>query len=285
MIYYILAILIVCIILILWRKQRDGFTDSSKPIVSVIIPNYNNQTYIKDTIDSVLNQTYKHYEIIIIDDKSTDNSASIIQNIAKKYPNKIKFIQNKRNLGTYKSLNKGLKYMTGDYFTILGSDDTFHKDRLLEDVTMLTNTDKLATISKYTRVNHLNKLISSPAYGESMLTCHKSVIQKIGPWLNCRFGADTEYLNRLELLLNKNSIAYNNKVLYYAIHKQNNENLTKIYKKDKRKIIVIYFKKLHNYYNTRINKTQYQELLNMIPYININKKDHLTNLKILKIKY
>ena len=147
MIYYIYISLIVFIVLILLRKNRERFTNSSKPIVSVIIPNYNNQNYIKDTIDSVLNQTYKHYEIIIIDDKSTDNSASIIQNIATKYPSKIKFIQNKRNLGTYKSLNKGLKYMTGDYYTILGSDDTFHKDRLLEDVTMLTNTDKLATIS------------------------------------------------------------------------------------------------------------------------------------------
>ena len=66
--------------------------------LSVIIPNYNHGHFINEQIESIVNQTYKCHEIIIIDDKSTDNSVEIINKIIDKYPF-IKLIQNKKNIG------------------------------------------------------------------------------------------------------------------------------------------------------------------------------------------
>ena len=103
-------------------------------LVSVIIPVYNAEKYIKATIESVKSQTHKHWEAIIIDDKSTDNSV----NMAKKYLNKkIKLIQNKKNIGAALSRNKGIKAAKGRYIAFLDSDDIWDSDKLkkqLEDI-------------------------------------------------------------------------------------------------------------------------------------------------------
>ena len=87
--------------------------------VLIIIPTYNGEKYIKETIDSCLNQTYKNIEIIVVDDCSTDNTVKIL----KSYGNKIHLTINKENQGIVKNLNKALLNKDGDYFIFLGHDD------------------------------------------------------------------------------------------------------------------------------------------------------------------
>ena len=101
-----------------------------KNLVSVIIPNYNSEKYIHDTIQSVLNQTYKNIEILIIDDCSSDNSVSIIKNMASENKN-IKLIQLTKNCGRpAKPRNIGISKSKGEYIAFLDSDDIWHRQKI-----------------------------------------------------------------------------------------------------------------------------------------------------------
>jgi glycosyltransferase involved in cell wall biosynthesis len=90
--------------------------------LSVIIPNYNHGSFINEQIESIVNQTYSCHEIIIIDDKSTDNSVEIINKIIDKYPF-IKLVQNKKNIGPLNIMNHGLEISSGDYVYFPSADD------------------------------------------------------------------------------------------------------------------------------------------------------------------
>ena len=90
--------------------------------ISVVIPNYNHSLFLKKRIDSVLHQTYKNIEIIILDDKSSDNSMEII-NSYKEHEN-VKIFANDSNSGsTFKQWNKGVKLASGEFIWIAESDD------------------------------------------------------------------------------------------------------------------------------------------------------------------
>ena len=90
--------------------------------VSIIVPVYNSEKYLKRSIESILNQTYKDLEIIIIDDKSTDNSKKIIQKYASS-DNRIRAFYSEVNHGVSRSRNIGLKSISGDYVMFMDSDD------------------------------------------------------------------------------------------------------------------------------------------------------------------
>ena len=90
--------------------------------LSVVVPNYNHGFFINEQIEAIVNQTYKCHEIIIIDDKSTDNSVEIINKIIDKYPF-IKLIQNKKKIGPFAIMNLGLDIASGDYVQFPYADD------------------------------------------------------------------------------------------------------------------------------------------------------------------
>ena len=82
------------------------------PKVTVLMSVYNGEKYLREAIDSILNQTFKDYEFLIIDEGSTDSSAEIIRS----YPDaRIRLIRNEENIGLNRSLNKGLKLARGEY--------------------------------------------------------------------------------------------------------------------------------------------------------------------------
>lgn len=106
------------------------------PQVSVIMPVYNSQTFVGEAISSVLSQSYTDFEFLIIDDCSTDESASVI----KKYTDKrIRFYQNEKNQGYIKSLNYLLNECKGTFIVRHDNDDFSSKDRILNQVTFLEN--------------------------------------------------------------------------------------------------------------------------------------------------
>jgi glycosyltransferase involved in cell wall biosynthesis len=104
----------------------------SAPLISVIITNYNYGSYVAESIHSVLNQTYKKIELIIINDGSKDNSDEVIRSIISKYKNSnIKYI-NRSNKGIVYTRNEGIKVASGKYITYLDADDYFNKDYIAE---------------------------------------------------------------------------------------------------------------------------------------------------------
>ena len=103
-----------------------------KDLISVVMSNYNTPiNYLKESIDSVLNQTYSNFEFIIIDDGSTDDSLKFI----KSYDDpRIKLIVNEENIGLTKSLNKGLKAAQGEFIARMDSDDICYPERFEKQI-------------------------------------------------------------------------------------------------------------------------------------------------------
>jgi glycosyltransferase involved in cell wall biosynthesis len=103
-----------------------------KASLSVIVPNYNNETYIRECLDSILSQTYRDIEIIIYDDCSTDSSPDIIDEYEKKYPGTIKSFSNNVNSGPAHTRHEAILKANGKYITTLDSDDYFLEPQKLE---------------------------------------------------------------------------------------------------------------------------------------------------------
>lgn len=101
------------------------------PLVSVVVPCYNHEKYVKETIESIVNQTYKNIELIVIDDGSKDNSVSLIQELADKYG--FTFIH-RPNKGLSATLNEGIKLSKGKYFCACASDDMYMLDKIEKQV-------------------------------------------------------------------------------------------------------------------------------------------------------
>jgi glycosyltransferase involved in cell wall biosynthesis len=109
-----------------------------QPLISIIIVTYNAANYLQNAIDSVVNQTYKNIELIIIDGLSTDQTVNII----KKNETKITFWKTEKDLGIYDAMNKAVKYCKGDFYLFLGADDILYNN-LHEVVLNITDLNHL----------------------------------------------------------------------------------------------------------------------------------------------
>ena len=106
------------------------------PLVSVIMSVYNNERYVSQAIESILNQTFKKFEFIIVNDESTDGSEKIIKHYSRK-DKRIKYIQNKKNIGLTRSLNLLLGLCKGKYVVRMDSDDWAFPNRIEKQVDFL----------------------------------------------------------------------------------------------------------------------------------------------------
>ncbi|MFK3936219.1 glycosyltransferase family 2 protein [Alkalihalobacillus sp. NPDC078783] len=124
------------------------------PLVSVIIPCYNCEKWIAETIASVFNQTYKNIEIIIVDDGSTDNTKSIVKNIK----DVIYYFQD--NSGPSAARNLGIEKSNGKYIAFLDSDDLWNEDKLLKQINFLENNpDVHLVFTNVTLINETGKVL------------------------------------------------------------------------------------------------------------------------------
>ncbi|MBO41523.1 MAG: hypothetical protein CMJ04_00795 [Pelagibacteraceae bacterium] len=104
------------------------------PLVSVIIPSYNGLPFLKDAIKSVLEQTYKNFELIIVDDSSKDNTREYVLNLIKK-DKRIKYVKTPKNTGTTAAArNFGVKKSRGKFLSFLDADDLWHKHKLEKQI-------------------------------------------------------------------------------------------------------------------------------------------------------
>lgn len=116
--------------------------------VSIIIPSYNHQKFIVNAINSVINQTYQNWEVIIVDDGSTDATKNVLSVINDK---RIK-IHFQSNCGAHEAINRGIKLATGDYISILNSDDEYQPSRLEECVYFLQNNPTIGLVSTWIEI-------------------------------------------------------------------------------------------------------------------------------------
>lgn len=106
------------------------------PSISVLLSVYNSEKYVAIAIESILNQTFADFELIIVDDRSTDSSWEIVQKYAKQ-DKRIVALRNDVNLGGCRTLIKGLEYCTGKYYARLDNDDWSYPDRLEKQFSFL----------------------------------------------------------------------------------------------------------------------------------------------------
>lgn len=133
-------------------------------LVSIITATYNSGDFIQDTIQSVLNQTYTNWELIIIDDASSDNTFSIISEFASIHSN-IKIFQNENNQGAAITRNKGIKEAQGDFIAFLDGDDMWKPQKLEEQLRFMLDKNADVCFSSYDLMdesgNFLNKTVKA----------------------------------------------------------------------------------------------------------------------------
>ena len=99
-----------------------------KPTVSIAMATYNGEKYIREQLDSLYSQTYPHYEIVVVDDKSSDSTLSILEEYHKKRG--LIYIKNEHNLGINKTFEKALKNCSGDYVMFCDQDDIWYPNKI-----------------------------------------------------------------------------------------------------------------------------------------------------------
>ncbi|WP_067841028.1 glycosyltransferase family 2 protein [Amphibacillus sediminis] len=123
-----------------------------KSMVSVITPSFNAEATIENTINSVLNQTYENWEMIIIDDASTDDTVTIVE----KYMNKdkrVKLIKHHRNKGAAHARNSGLEKAIGQFVAFLDSDDRWKPEKLEKQLSFMQSNSLAFSFTSYNQIS------------------------------------------------------------------------------------------------------------------------------------
>lgn len=143
-------------------EKKNYLSPKRKPLVSIILPIHNVELYIKDCLDSIFKQTWENFELIIIDDGSTDNSQLVI----KRYNDeRLKYVKNEVNKGIVFSLNKGISLAKGKYIARIDGDDMMHKIRLEKQVQYLEMHPNIVIVGSWHYViNDSNEIIGLKEY-------------------------------------------------------------------------------------------------------------------------
>ncbi|PZF81761.1 glycosyltransferase family 2 protein [Jiangella anatolica] len=175
------------------------------PVVSIVVPAYNAETTLTNSVDSLRAQTLRAVEILIVDDSSSDNTYAVAKTLAAADP-RVKVFQHPQNLGAYAARNTGLAHATGEYFTVHDADDWSHPQLLERQLEALrTQADAVGSFSRLARVSpRLEFLLRTyrpmlePIHWNYMsLLCRTQVYRDLGGWDTVRAHADSEFIERL----------------------------------------------------------------------------------------
>lgn len=159
-----------------------------KPLVSVITPSYNAERFIGESIQSVLNQTYDNWEMIIVDDKSTDNTVEIVQKFIDQDA-RIRIIRLQENSGSAIARNTAIDQALGKYIAFLDSDDVWLPEKLSKQVQFMEENNLTFSFTKYVRMYEDGTLTNGYSKVPKKITYEKLM-------KHCVIGCLTVMLNR-----------------------------------------------------------------------------------------
>jgi hypothetical protein len=222
----------------------------SNKYFDIVVPCYNCEEYIINTLKSIMSQTYKNFNVYLINDNSKDDTLKIISKYASNSSSNssnITIINNEINYGKYISINKILPKLNGDYMLIVDSDDLIVKNRLLNDlIEFHLYPNILITQSKYYRYDEETlQIVQKPSYGENIITMDKKIFNIIGYFFPTKFGGDTEFIERILKFLGDKYIKQYNRITYISIIKKDKTNLTKKISLEKRHEFIRKYRELH----------------------------------------
>lgn len=134
---------------------------SECPLVSIIMPAYNAERFIEESITSVIAQTYNNWELIVIDDDSSDSTRTIVENIAKSSCNVFLIDNIKKPKGAASARNSGLEFAKGRYIAFLDSDDVWLPEKLSSQIALMKKSNYFASHSSYFRVDQYGQNINA----------------------------------------------------------------------------------------------------------------------------
>ena len=155
--------------------------------VSIIIPYYKKKDFISLTIESILKQSYKNFEIIIINDEQTDESNDVLENI-KKIDSRISIIKNKSNIGAGYSRNKGIENANGKFLAFCDSDDLWKKNKLKNQLKFMKKMDINFSFTSYDVINVLGNKVGNRKAKEKI--SYKQLL------MSCDIGLSTVILEK-----------------------------------------------------------------------------------------
>lgn len=225
-----------------------------QPLVSVIMPVYNREKYIGAAIESILNQTISNFELIIVDDNSTDCSLKKIKSFKDK---RIKVFKNEKNLGVASSLNRAISFSVGKYLARQDSDDISMTDRIERQVDFLENNHRIHVCGTLMKSIYKNNLYNYPELDEriktSMLISYplasptlmfrKEVFDNVKFLSGLRTGEDYQWLSSTFEIFNFYNLQYR-LVMYREHSNQLSINHYDLQKKNDINIRLKLFKKL-----------------------------------------
>ena len=209
---------------------------NNMPLVTVLLPCYNSEKYLKECIDSILKQSYAKFELLIINDGSIDKTGSIINQYK---DDRIVYVENDKNEGIVKSLNKGIAIASGKYIARMDADDLMHTERLQKQVEFLErpeNHDIGIVGCNHYIIDTLSKPISLRQYPSNdaeirtiMLFacpfCHPSVLMRIEVFKKMKYPSNYKHIEDYALwfkIASKYQLANLPDFLtYYRIHETN----------------------------------------------------------------
>lgn len=216
--------------------------------VSVVIPAYNHERFIEQTVDSVLNQSHQNLELIVIDDGSTDATGQIVQSFSDK---RLKYVY-QENQDAYNALNNGLDLAKGDFVAILNSDDVYSENRLERILQAQKESGAQCLFTDVIPIDDKGLVFSDPEFGwnlwhqknrqyyfqckdlytaflkgnfmvtTSNLILTRKAVDTVGRFCSLRYLHDYDYIFRVMLAFpDKVVYLHDQQLLYYRIHSGN----------------------------------------------------------------
>lgn len=227
---------------------------TNMPLISVIVPSYNYEKFIVQSLESVISQTYENLELVIIDDFSKDNSVTLIsklisqERVKKRFNGNIRFIIHKVNRGAHYSINEGINASAGEYISILNADDLYKEDRFKIMISAMLAQNAEFSFSKINVIDGegvladtaegeaakfvsvQNSINTFPTVGWSLVP-HNSAIStgnmlfsrdiyiKVGGFRNLKYCHDWDFI--LKSLLITEPLYIPDTIYYYRLHGNN----------------------------------------------------------------
>lgn len=145
------------------RKIIDG-------LVSIIMPSWNTERFIAETIQSVIDQTYKNWEMIIVDDCSKDNTDTVVASFK---DNRIKYLHNEKNLGAALTRNKAMREAQGEWIAFLDSDDLWTSEKLEHQINFMKKNGYSLSFTEYEKIDEESKPLNIYVSGPEKVNKHK----------------------------------------------------------------------------------------------------------------
>jgi len=171
-----------------YKHKLEMLDKNIEELVSVIMPTYNCGKYIEESIQSVINQTYKNWELIIVDDCSKDNTEKIVSSYSRK-DNRIKYIKFNENYGAAIARNTAIKQANGKYIAFLDSDDIWKNNKLEKQIKFMKDNNYYFTYTNY-------QLIEEDGRKKNKIVTGPKKIGKIGMYNYCWLGCLTVIYNK-----------------------------------------------------------------------------------------